>query len=251
MVRRLNLAFALLLLTAACDAPPDHSSVATPRAEAIAPIGPSGAPANLFPKPARPIARITSDQWSDEESRDRAHEAARVMDLLGVHEGTRVADIGAGTGYYTVRLARRVGPSGRVYAEDIIPSYLARLSGRVEALRLSQVTLALGAPHDPRLPPNSLDLALLVHMYHEIEQPFGLLWNLHASLRPGARIAIVDSDRPTAKHGTPPTLLACELAAAGYAQVEFHDMPDAGGYLAVFAPKAERPKPEAIRPCGR
>lgn len=160
--------------------------------------------AERFPKPSRPVASIISDQWASEDTRERLGEAATVLRLLGVRAGMSVADIGAGSGYYTVRLAARVGPSGRVYAEDIMPEYLAGLRRRVTTEGIGNVTMVLGAVHDAQLPPASVDLALLVHMYHEICQPFGLLTNLLPALRPGARVAIVDANRDTLRHGTPP-----------------------------------------------
>lgn len=206
---------------------------------------PAGDP---FPGPSRPVAGIVTDVWSDEASRDDAGEAVQVMALAGVRPGQAIADIGAGSGYYTVRLAPRVGSQGRVYAVDIVPEYLAKLSQRVDAAGLRNVVLVTGAPDDPRLPPASVDLALFVHMYHEIAAPYALLWHLRASLKPGARVAIVDSDRPFARHGSPPAALRCELAAVGYIQTEFHRLKD-GNYLALFAPRGPRPDPGAIRPC--
>ena len=94
-------------------------------------LAPPGVPASAFPAPSRPVAGIVTDTWRDEQSRDRAGEAERVMNLLGVRPSLDVADIGAGSGYYTVRLARRVGAKGRVYAEDVVPDYLDRLAERV------------------------------------------------------------------------------------------------------------------------
>ena len=215
-------------------------------------LAPPGVPANAFPAPSRPVARIVTDIWHDEQSRDQASEAERVMDLLGVTAGITVADIGAGSGYYTVRLARRVGPTGHVYAEDVIPEYLERLAQRVRSEGLSgTVTLVRGDPHDPRLPPGSLDLALLVHMYHEVQQPYGLLWNLRPAFNPNAHIAIIDARKQTAAHGTPPDLLRCELAAVGYRQTAFYDLQE-GTYLAVFVPPSEGSgpaSPSAIPPC--
>jgi SAM-dependent methyltransferase len=215
-------------------------------------LAPPGAPASAFPAPGRPVARIVTDIWRDEETRDRAGEAERVMNLLGVTAGLDVADIGAGSGYYTVRLARRVGPTGHVFAEDIVPPYLERLARRVANEGLaSTVTVVRGDPHDPRLPAGSVDLALLAHMYHEVQQPYGLLWNLRPALRPDARVAVIDARWQTEIHGTPPDLLRCELAAVGFRQTGFYDLQDKT-YLAVFEPlkPPDVPaSPAAIRPC--
>jgi predicted methyltransferase len=217
-------------------------------------LAPPGVRASAFPAPRRPVAGIVTDTWHDEGSRDKAGEAERVMNLLGVKPGLTVADIGAGSGYYTVRLARRVGPTGYVYAEDVVPEYLERLTQRVKSEGLAgNVTVVRGDPHDPRLPPVSLDLALLVHMYHEVQQPYGLLWNLHPALRPGARVAVIDARKQTEVHGTPPDLLRCEFAAVGYRQTAFYDLQEST-YLAVFAPPIPREapaSPSAIRPCER
>jgi SAM-dependent methyltransferase len=212
-------------------------------------LAPPGVPAGAFPAPSRKVARIVTDTWRDEQSRDQAGEAERVMSLLGVKPGLDVADIGAGSGYYTVRLARRVGPQGHVFAEDVVPDYLDRLARRVDAEGFGgSVTLVRGEPHDPRLAPGSLDLALLVHMYHEVTQPYGLLWNLRPALRPDARVAVIDARKETASHGTPPDLLSCELAAVGYRQTAFYDLQE-NTYLAVFEPTAGPASPAAIRPC--
>jgi predicted methyltransferase len=220
--------------------------------DTLAPLAPPGAPPDSFPAPDRPVAKITTDTWSNEKARDEAKEAERVLKLLGVTAGMSVADVGAGSGYYTVRLSRAVGPTGRVYAEDIIPRYLEKLGERVRLEGLSNVALALGEPHDPRLPAASLDLALMVHMYHEVEQPYGLLYNLARSLRPGARVAVIDLDKPTSSHGTPPALLRCELAAVGYRQIALHELGAGSGYLAVFEPPAYAaalPRPHDMRAC--
>jgi SAM-dependent methyltransferase len=215
-------------------------------------MAPPGAPASAFPAPSRPVAKIVTDTWRNEQSREQAGEAQRVMNLLGVTAGMTVADIGAGSGYYTVRLARRVAPKGHVFAEDVVPDYLERLARRVRSEGLAgEVTLVHGDPHDPRLPPGSLDLALLVHMYHEVQQPYGLLWNLRPALRSGARVGVIDARKQTEVHGTPPDLLRCELAAVGYHETAFYDLQE-NTYLAVFAlpnPPAGPASPSAIRPC--
>ena len=200
---------------------------------AVGPMGPSGIAASAFPAPRRPISSIVSPQWSDEAARDAAHEADTVMALLGMRPGQAVADIGAGSGYYVARMAKRVGAAGIVYGQDIMPRYLRYLRERVDRDELTNVRLVLGDPHDPRLPKNSVDLVTMIHMYHEIEQPFGLLTNLVPALRPGARIAILDMNRRTDQHGTPPALLRCEMEAVGYRQQSFHDL-GVDGYVSIF-----------------
>ena len=204
--------------------------------------------AGPFPPADRPVAHIVSPRWSTEEARDKQNEATAVMDRAGIAPGMTVADIGAGEGYYTIRLAARVGADGRVLAEDIVPQVRDQLAQRVARERLDTVSVRLGLPADPRLPPASFDRVLMVHMYHEIAQPFEFLWRLRPSLKPDGLVVVVDANRPTNLHGTPPALLRCEFAAVGYALVATQDMPSAGGYLATFRPAGARPEPRAIRP---
>ncbi|MBW4331216.1 class I SAM-dependent methyltransferase [Stakelama sp. CBK3Z-3] len=239
MFRRASsaLLFAGLAMLAACDGgpprvPEHHSQEAGP-----------------FPAPDRPVANIVSSRWSTEEARDRLNEAGEVMDKSGIAPGMTVADIGAGEGYYTVRLARRVGDKGRVLAEDIVPDVRDALAQRVARDRLDNVSVRLGEPADPKLPDNSFDRILLVHMYHEIAQPYEFLWRMRPSLRAGGQVIVVDANRSTQHHGTPPALLKCEFAAVGYRLVRIDDMPSAGGYMAVFERAGARPDPKAIRPC--
>jgi hypothetical protein len=110
----------------------------------------SGTAAAAFPKPDRPIADIVSPVWHDEKERDAAGEPSQLVHLLGIKSGMTVADIGAGSGYYVVRLSRIVGAGGRVIAEDIRPEYLRSLRKRVRDLGLQNVAISLGEPHDPR-----------------------------------------------------------------------------------------------------
>ncbi len=202
-----------------------------------------------FPKAARPVAPIVSSRWSTEEARDRVSEADTVMDLAGITPGMTVADIGAGEGYYTIRLSQRVGPSGRVLAQDIIPDVIAKLGERVTRENLDNVSVKLGEPANSKLPANSFDRIFMVHMYHEVETPYEFLWRLRPALRVGGRVIIVDANRRTDQHGTPPALLKCELAEVGYRQIEFHDMPKIGGYLAAFEASGKRPRPDQIDAC--
>ena len=214
-------------------------------------IAPPGAPVELFPKPHRPVADIVAPIWHDEKERDAARESQQLVRLLAIKSGMTVADIGAGSGYHVVRLAPIVGPGGRIFAEDVVPEYLRALRKRVTDLGLQNVSIIRGEPHDPRLLAQSLDIAILVHMYHEIAQPYGLLYNLVPAFRPGARLGIVDAFGPTSQHGTPPNLLRCELAAVGYREVDFHSLTGSAAYLAIFAPPSEqdRTRPEAIVAC--
>src|SRR5262245_47454187 len=121
----------------------------------------------IFPTPNRPVAQIISAKYSDEKTRDLHHEAELVMDLLGVKPGVRVADIGAGRGYYTVRLSARVGPGAILYATDVNADHLKELQARLESNGIGGVKLVLGSPNDPTLPPAAIDIAILAHVYHE------------------------------------------------------------------------------------
>ena len=172
-----------------------------------------------------------------------------MMNLAGIKPGMTVADIGAGEGYYTIRLGQRVGAKGRVVAEDIVPDTIEQLGTRVVRERLNNVSVRLGLPADPRLPEASFDRVLMVHMYHEIESPYEFLWRLRPSLAPGGQVIVVDADRPTEHHGTPQDLLKCELAAVGYALVSIRPMPSAGGYIAIFQAEGARQEPATIKGC--
>ena len=205
--------------------------------------------ARKFPPADRPVAAVGATTWSTEEARDRVNEAEDIMDSADVRPGMTVADIGAGDGYYTVRLAARVGAGGRVLAQDIQPEVIERLADRVARERLDNVSLKLGAVDDPRLPENSFDRVFMVHMYHEIGEPYAFLWRLRPALRRGGQVIVVDGDRPIAKHGTPFRLLVCEFDAVGYKLLSYDDKQTAGGYLARFIPAGKRPDPGAIKVC--
>jgi SAM-dependent methyltransferase len=218
-------------------------------AENVIALAPPGEPAAAFPAPDRPVASIISPIWASEDERRSADETGQVFGLLGIKPGMRVADVGAGSGYYTMLLARAVGPQGEVFAQDITPDYLAALKKRVLNAKLTNVKVGLGEEHDPRLPRRVLDAAVLIHMYHEIAQPYALLFNLAASMKPESVVGIVDLDRSTDEHGTPHDLLRCELAAVGYREAGFHKLRGGVGYLAVFKPPMQAPVPSAILPC--
>jgi ubiquinone/menaquinone biosynthesis C-methylase UbiE len=203
-----------------------------------------------FPRPYRPVSELAGTAFSTEEQRDDRNEASTVMDLAAIREGMTVADIGAGEGYYTVRLAERVGSRGRVLAEDIDAETRDRLAQRVLRERLDNVSVRLGTPDDPRLPENSFDRIFMVHMYHEVEEPYAFLWRLRPALRAHGQVIVVDIDRPTDEHGIAPQLLFCEFAAVGFRLVEFVRKPELAGYYAQFEAIGPRPQPDAITPCG-
>lgn len=202
-----------------------------------------------FPRAHRPVAPIVGDSFSTEDTRDRLDEAEQVMALAGVEPGMWVADIGAGEGYYTVRLAPAVGPRGRVLAEDIVPETRDLLADRVQRERLDNVAVRLGKPDDPMLPPRSFDRIFLVHMYHEVQSPYAFLWHLREGLKPDGLVVVVDSNRPTKRHGISPELLSCEFAAVGLKQIENTELPGGEAYLAKFRLAAARPEPSDIKPC--
>jgi SAM-dependent methyltransferase len=207
-------------------------------------------PRSPFPPSGRDVAPIVSDAFSTEDVRDRAGEFEQVVELAGVKPGMWVADIGAGEGYYTVRLAPIVGARGRVLAQDIMPETRDLLAQRVEREGLENVAVRLGEPADPKLPPASFDRIFLVHMYHEVTDPYAFLWHLRTGLKPVGEVVVVDADRPVKRHGIPPAQLKCELAAVGLQLQRFERLPGGDSYFAAFRPAAPRPEPGAIKPCG-
>jgi ubiquinone/menaquinone biosynthesis C-methylase UbiE len=208
------------------------------------------APDQTFPHADRPVAKVISTQWSTEELREQQGEAQSVMDEAEVAPGMTVADIGAGEGYYTVRLAARVGAKGRVLAQDIDSGALSRLGTRVEREHLRNVAIQPGAPDDPRLPARSFDRVFMIHMYHEIAEPYAFLWRLWPALKPGGSVIVVDAERQTDRHGTPTVLLLCEFETAGFRLVTFRRKPNAAGYFAQFAAaEIGRPEPGKMKSC--
>jgi ubiquinone/menaquinone biosynthesis C-methylase UbiE len=212
--------------------------------------GERAATSREFPRPYRPVSSLGDNEFSTEDQRDNLGEAQVVMDLAQIGAGTTVADIGAGEGYYTVRLAERVGERGRVLAVDIDKGAIERLGARVERERLDNVSIKLSTADDPRLPANSFDRVFLVHMYHEVAEPYAFLWHLRPGLKAGGQVIVVDTERPTDQHGMPPKLLFCEFEAVGFRLVQFVRKPELKGYYAQFEAVGERPEPQAIKPCG-
>ena len=221
-------ALAALLLLASCRAQPSE-----PR----------------FPQANRDVAPIVDDAFSTEDARDRLGEAEEVMALAGTKAGMSVADVGAGEGYYTVRLARLVGPRGRVLAEDIVPDVRDALSDRIQRERFDNVAVKLGTPDNPMLPAQSFDRVFLVHMYHEVQSPYAFLWHLRDSVKPDGLVVVVDSSRPISRHGISPAQLKCEFASLGMEPVQFRMLTGREAYFMAFRLAGEKPAPDKIRAC--
>jgi ubiquinone/menaquinone biosynthesis C-methylase UbiE len=160
----------------------------------------------------------------------------RVMDLLHLQPGKVVADIGAGGGWFSVRAAKRVAPSGKVLAEDINPRYIEAIRQRAQKEGLTDIEPLLGTPDDPHLAPNSLDAALMLKVYHEIAHPEVLLGHLRAALKPGARFGIIDRNGNGADHGLDEKIVRAEVERAGFKQVGRYDFTKADGqdYFLIF-----------------
>ena len=160
----------------------------------------------------------------------------RVMDLLGIRRGTHVADIGAGSGWFTVRSARRVGHGGVVYAVEINPEYVRHIKRRAKREKLPNIQTILGKPHDPLLPGAGVDVAFLLKTYHEIGQPIAFLRRLRVSLRSGARLGIIDRDGKGDDHGISAETVIKEAAQAGFTLVAQHDFVkgDSVDYFLIF-----------------
>ncbi len=159
----------------------------------------------------------------DSPGRDKRLQVDRVMDILGIAPGTTVADIGAGSGWFTVRAARRVGDAGVVYAVDINPESIRYVDDRAQKEKLHNVKTILGKPDDPLLPPGSVDAVLLLRTYHEVADPVALLRNVRGALRSGARVGIIDRNGNGEDHGVGRDVVLREAAQAGYRLLKQYD----------------------------
>jgi ubiquinone/menaquinone biosynthesis C-methylase UbiE len=140
---------------------------------------------------ARPMG-VAGAAWLERAEREREEAPSTALAIMQVKPGSTVADIGAGSGYFTSRLARIVGPQGKVYANDLQRGMLELLQKRVEREQLTNVTLVLGDTADPRLPAGAIDLALMVDVYHELSDPQTMLANIRKALKPGGRLVLIE-----------------------------------------------------------
>ncbi len=173
--------------------------------------------------------------------RDKRLQINRVMDMLGIEPGKNVADIGAGSGWFTVRAARRVTGSGTVYAVDINPEAIQYIDRRAKKEQLQNIKTILSKPDDPQVPAHSIDAVLLLKTYHEVAHPVLLLRNLRSSLKPGAKVGIIDRNGNGENHGVGKDVVVREAAEAGYELRDSKDFVKADGmdYFLIFTAKAD------------
>lgn len=177
----------------------------------------------------------------DSPGRDERLQINRVMDILNIHAGKTVADIGAGSGWFTVRASRRVGDSGTVYAVDINPEAIRYIADRAKKENLHNIKAVLSKPEDPMLPARSIDAVLLLKTYHEVSQPVTLLTSLRAYLKPGAKVGVIDRNGNGEDHGVNREVVIREAEQAGYRLVQKEDFVkgDKMDYFLIFSPKPQ------------
>ncbi|HEY2976019.1 MAG TPA: class I SAM-dependent methyltransferase [Pyrinomonadaceae bacterium] len=188
------------------------------------------------------INRPTSEPYTgslsifEDPKRDEKLQVNRVMDVLGIKEGTSVADIGAGSGWFTVRAAQRVGANATVYAVDINREYLKYIDERAVRERLPNIKTILGNEDDPLLPKESVDAVLLLKTYHEVAQPIRLLKRTREAMRSGALLGIIDRNGKGDDHGIDKDVVIKEAERAGFVLVNQYDFvkPDNVDYFLVF-----------------
>jgi len=208
---------------------------------------PNGAPlfargASQAPVQSEGAQRKTSEPYTGDLSifespgREDRLQINRVMDILGVASGKNVADIGAGSGWFTVRAARRVAAGGMVYAVDINPEAVRYIEDRAKKEQLQNVKTILGKPDNPLLAASSVDAVLLLKAYHEVAQPLALLRNLRGALRPGAKVGIIDRNGNGEDHGVGREVVIREAKEAGYHLLDQYDFVkgDKMDYFLVF-----------------
>ena len=209
----------------------------------VAPAAPHRAHAQAT-QPSQPqTQRPTSTPYKGDLSifeyadRDQKLHVDRVMDLLDIVPGKVVAAVGADSGWFTVRVAARVGPMGQVYAEDINPDAIDYIKNRAAKENLANVHTILGEVTDTRLPRSSIDAVLILKTYHEFEHPILLMKRLRASLRPGAKIGIIDPNGNGTDYGLMPDIVEREMSQAGYHRIGQYDFTkdDGQDYFLIFA----------------
>jgi len=191
---------------------------------------------------AKAPQRATSTPYTGDLSifeypdRDEKLQVNRVMDILHIKPGSTVGDIGAGSGWFTVRAAKRVGPTGLIYAVDINSAAISYINDRAKREHLENIRTIQSREDDPLLPANSVDSVLLLKTYHEVAQPVRLLQNLRHALKPGALVGIIDRNGKGDDHGVDNKVVIDEANKAGFKLVSTYDFvkPDREDYFLVL-----------------
>ena len=228
-----NLVLPLAVLTALSFAAYHNDPVSSQRATAKATPTPT----------SDAIDRNTSTPYDgdlsifEDAQRDKNLQIDRVMDILKISGDKTVADIGAGSGWFTVRAAKRT--TGKVFAVEINQEYIDHIKKRATREKLANVTTVLGKFDDPTLPKDSVDAVLILKTYHEIEKPITLMKNLRSALKKGALVGIIDKNGTGDDHGLDRDKVVSELGRAGYVLKEEHDFvkPDRMDYFLIFVKK--------------
>jgi ubiquinone/menaquinone biosynthesis C-methylase UbiE len=130
--------------------------------------------------------------WLERAERETEEQPEKALDAMDIREGMVVADVGAGTGYMTLRIARRVGLTGKVYGNDVQPEMIRRLRDNAAKANLDNIEIVLGAEADPKLPAGKMDIVLMVDVYHELSRPQEMLRRIRASLKPDGRLVLLE-----------------------------------------------------------
>ena len=169
-----------------------------------------------------PVMGVGGAGWLERAEREQEEAPSLAIAALDLRAGMKVADIGAGSGYYTVRMARTVGPEGRVYATDIQVGMLSMIQRRARQAELQNIVPVLGAVDDPKLPPAALDLALMVDVYHELAEPQAFMRRLREALKPDGRLVLIEYRKEDPRvpireeHKMSVAMVRQELSADGY-----------------------------------
>lgn len=201
--------------------------------------------ANVTPAASDNINRPRSEPYTGELSifedpkREENLQINRVMDILKITEGKNVADIGAGSGWFTTRAAKRIGAKGTAFAVEINQEYIDYINNRARNEKISNIQTVLGTEDNPKLPENSIDAVLILKTYHEIGEPIKVLETLRKSLRKDARLGIIDRNGKGDDHGIQKETVVEEAKRAGFALLEDYDFvkPDGMDYFLVFQVK--------------
>lgn len=231
---RATLTVIATLALVACTFDSKRSATASPTPAATV----QGAPQKQSDKIDRPTSEPYTGSLTqfEDPKRDEKLRPNRIMDVLGIKEGSSVADIGAGSGWFTVRAAKRVGNTGAVYAVEINAEYVKYIDDRAQRERLANIHTVLGKEDDPLLPAKSVDAVLLLRTYHEVAQPVILLKRTREAMRPGALLGIIDRNGSPDAHGVDKAIVIDEVTRAGFSLVGEHDFvkPDNVDYFLVF-----------------